>query len=299
MKMGPLDQDTLEDIRYNAEFVESVINKALGKKAGYSMEGVTWLDDFLQRQHEQGDKSYVDRVVSVYGSYLGECITRNVGGQWVELDGTHAIAFDETNGTFPFNKVHKHLKNGREGGDSVLGYYDSVSVLFQSFAPPAKMDMNDQAQMYLNAFFTKAEIPGGLSFSTALGQSNLDGSLESLDRVDHLLDQIRIKFKPDFDSFLDKHANQNFLYLLAFYMGHVITRSTGGAVKWLSYEDMLREIPDNRAMFPECFQTSVTCITPAMFFVPLYSITSRLFDEVTTKSVRMSAELNIRGGDNV
>jgi hypothetical protein len=53
MKMGPLDQDTLDDIRYNAEFVESVINKALGKKVGYSMEGVTWLDDFLCRSCRQ------------------------------------------------------------------------------------------------------------------------------------------------------------------------------------------------------------------------------------------------------
>ncbi len=294
MKMGMLDEDTLEDIRYNAEFVESVINEALGKKVGYSVEGVSWLDDFLQRQHERGDKRYVDRVVSVYGSYLGECIVENVGGRWAEVDGTQAIAFDEKNATFLFNKLRKHLENGREGGDSVLGFYESVEGLFQRFTPPARMDMNGQAQMYLNAFFMKQEIPGGLSFSTALGQSNLDGTLESLDRVDHLLDQIRIKFKPDIGSFLDKQANQNFLYLLAFYMGHVITNVTGGTVKWLSYEDMLKEIPDNGAFFSKCFETSVTCITPAMFFVPLYSITSRLFDEVTSKSVRVSAQLNIK-----
>jgi len=78
MKMEKLDEDTLEEIRYNAEFVESVINKALGKEVGYSSEGVAWLDDFLQRQHERGDKSYADRVVGVYGSYLGQCI-RTVG----------------------------------------------------------------------------------------------------------------------------------------------------------------------------------------------------------------------------
>jgi hypothetical protein len=298
MMMEKLDEDTLEEIRYNAEFVESVINKALGKKVGYSSEGVAWLDDFLQRQHERGDKSYADRVVGVYGSYLGKCITENVGGEWVEIDGSLAIAFDEKNGTFPFNKLRKHLENGREEGDSVLGYYDSVSVLFQHFTRPATPDMNERAQMYLNAFFTKGEFPGGLSFSTALAQSNLDGTLESLDRIDYLLDQIRNKFKPDIESFLDKPANQNFLYLLAFYIGHVITKVSGGEVKWLSYEDMLKEIPDNGAFFQECFQTSVTCITPAMFFVPLNSITSRLFDEVTTKSVRSSAEMNL-GRDNV
>ena len=154
--------------------------------------------------------------------------------------------------------------------------------------------MNMRARMYLEAFFSQAEFPGGLSFRKALNQCSLDGTLESLDRVDSLLDQIRTKLKPQFNSFLDEAANQNFLYLLCFYVGSVIAKKSGKDVRWLSYQDMLREIPDDmqKRMFPECFQTSATCITAASFFVPLHSITSRLFDEITTKSVRASAEAN-------
>ncbi|WP_156521235.1 hypothetical protein [Halothiobacillus diazotrophicus] len=152
--------------------------------------------------------------------------------------------------------------------------------------------MNDQAQWYLNTFFTQGEFPGGLSFNAALNQCNLDGTMESLDRVDSLLDQIRTKIKPEFNAFLNVRANQNFLYLLCFYVGHVIAKSSGKAVRWLSYQDMLNEIPDNRQFFPECFQTSATCITPVSFFVPLHSITMRLFEPITTKSVRLSAEGN-------
>lgn len=157
------------------------------------------------------------------------------------------------------------------------------------------MDMNTRARLYLETFATGGEIQGGLSFRTGLKQSNLDGSWESLDRVDYLLDQIRIRMKPAFAEYLDSQAHQNFLYLLCFYVGHVIEKQTGKPVKWLSYEDMIREIPDNGTMFPPCFQTSVTCITPAAFFVPLRSITCRLFEELgeyDSKSVRYSAELN-------
>ena len=49
------------------------------------------------------------------------------------------------------------------------------------------MDMNTQAQMYLNAFFSNAEFPGGISFSNRTEKSNLDATWESLDRVDYLL----------------------------------------------------------------------------------------------------------------
>ncbi len=56
----------------------------------------------------------------------------------------------------------------------------------------------------------------GFSFRTALKQSNLDATWESLDRVDYLLDQIRSKIKPKFGPFLNDPANQNFLYFFVF-----------------------------------------------------------------------------------
>ena len=128
-----IDTAIREQIRSNAEFVESVISKALGKKTGYCTDGVAWLDAFIQRQHERGDKNLYDQIVSAYGSYLGECIVQNVGGEWAQIDGSEAIAFDKNNAVFPFSKIRKHLINGSEAGDSVLGYYHSVKALFRKF----------------------------------------------------------------------------------------------------------------------------------------------------------------------
>ena len=133
MNIVRIDAATREEIRSSAEFVESVISKALGKNVGYGIDGVKWLDAFIQRQHVGGDKNIYDQIVSAYGSYLGECIVQNVGGEWTQIDGSEAIAFDMNNAVFPFSKLRKHLNNGNEAGDSVLGFYGSVKELFNKF----------------------------------------------------------------------------------------------------------------------------------------------------------------------
>lgn len=153
------------------------------------------------------------------------------------------------------------------------------------------MDMNQRALYYLEALDRNSEIPGGLSFRTALAQSKLDYSVESLDRVDYLLDQIHSRFQPQYGVFFEPQQNQNFLFLLCFYVGTVMSKNSEQSIKWLDYDEMLREIPDNGAMFPRRFETAITCILSRRgFFVPLSSICSRLFDDPVDKSVRFSAE---------
>lgn len=155
------------------------------------------------------------------------------------------------------------------------------------------MPLNHIADRYLDAFDKHGEFDGGLSFRTALSQSNLDYSVESLKRVDHLLDQVRTRLRPDPQQFLDPQPNQNFLYLLAFYVGAVVARATGSSIIWLGYDEMIRRMPDNEPFFPRCFATSISCIlsggTKGGFFVPLSSITEMLFDEDPGKSVSFSA----------
>jgi len=156
------------------------------------------------------------------------------------------------------------------------------------------MPLDHIADRYLQAFEKKEEFDGGISFRTALSQSNLDYSVESLKRVDHLLDQLRTRLRPTPQEFLDPQPNQNFLYLLAFYVGAVVARATGSSITWLGYDEMLQRIPDNEPFFPRCFATSLTCIvsggTKNSFFAPLSSITEMLFEEVPGKSVSFSAE---------
>ena len=155
-----------------------------------------------------------------------------------------------------------------------------------------RMTMNQRSAYYLDALARNSEILGGLSFRNVLAQSNLDYSVESLNRVDYLLDQIRARYQPQYGDFLKLQANQNFLFLLCFYVGTVVSKNTKQEIKWLDYEEMLPPMPGNAVGFPRCFQTTITCIlSRGGFFVPLSSICSRLFDEPTDKSVPYSAHL--------
>lgn len=153
------------------------------------------------------------------------------------------------------------------------------------------MPMNELAAKYLETFERNEEFPDGLSFRKALTQSNLDYSRESLARIDHLLDQIRTRLKPEYADFVSNYANQTFLYLLAFYVGTVVARQSGSRIDWYNYNEMLAVMPDNKPFVPEGFASSITCIIHGKgFFIPLSSIQERLFDEPPTKSVAFSAE---------
>lgn len=153
------------------------------------------------------------------------------------------------------------------------------------------MPINEFAAKYLETFERNEVFPDGLSFRKALDQSNLDYSRESLSRIDYLLDQMRIKLKPDYSEFMKDYANQTFLYLLAFYVGTVTARQSGNKIDWYSYNEMIAVIPDNKAFVPECFGSSITCIIAQKgLFIPLSSILGRLFDEPPDKSVLFSAE---------
>lgn len=65
------------------------------------------------------------------GSFLGECIIANYGGQWRESEGSWGVFFSERNdrsAAFPFNKVRKQLLNGAD--DSILSFYDVIPIVF-------------------------------------------------------------------------------------------------------------------------------------------------------------------------
>lgn len=153
------------------------------------------------------------------------------------------------------------------------------------------MSPNEMSAKYLQAFANDEAFPGGLAHREALQKLNLDYSRDSLDRIDSLLDRIRNSRRLSYGMFLNLQANQNFLYLLCFYVGATIARCSGQAIEWLDYEQMRRKLQSNDAMFPRCFATSITCVLQKRgLFVPLTSIEDRLFADPPEKSVRFSAE---------
>lgn len=159
------------------------------------------------------------------------------------------------------------------------------------------MQVTQLAERYLAAFSNGSEFPGGLSYRKALLQSQLDYSIDSLKRIDRLLDQIREQHAPQFDAFVQQQANQNFLYVLAFYVGKTIERNSPAAVSWISHQELIAESPDMATVWPYQFESSIICRIkgPVGYaggggdFLPLSAMVIRLFEGPDEKSIWFSA----------
>jgi hypothetical protein len=152
------------------------------------------------------------------------------------------------------------------------------------------------AHSFLATFHRNGEFPDGLAFREALTQANLDYTPESLRRVDRLLVQIRVKLKPTFRAFVEQPDHLNFLHLLCYYTGMVVSRYIGQDCAWYIYPDLIRHIPAEAAAdYPECFASSIGCVyASGDFFIPLSAIQEILFEESTGRSLLASADQFMR-----
>jgi hypothetical protein len=157
------------------------------------------------------------------------------------------------------------------------------------------MSVAFSALCYLHAWEHHQPFEDGVAFEPLLRRIQPDYSVDSLARVDTLLDALRIAKKPQAEDFLQDGASRNLLYLLSFYVGEVIGRGLGCAPEWLSYEQSVAIDPANAAFGPG-FENSVICrfpgsAEPRSYVAPLVAICSRLFVPEAGESVRRSAGL--------
>jgi hypothetical protein len=123
-----------ERIRANAEMVVQTLRPLSGIDFGYTKESVKWLEGYIERLRNSGEFENVEtrtKLISVFGSFLGECIVRCHGGAW-KLDeeaGVWCVAFAKDQTAFPFAKVAKQIDNGLE--DGIASFFDVIPILFE------------------------------------------------------------------------------------------------------------------------------------------------------------------------
>lgn len=153
------------------------------------------------------------------------------------------------------------------------------------------MTPNLSALSYLHAWEAGPLPPGGIAYEPLLRRIRLDYSPDSLARIDVFLDALRTAKKPQRDPFLEGPEGQNLLYLLAFYVGEVLSRALRWPPRWLTWAQAEAEAPSPRS---DVYEQSVMVdflgsAARVGHFAPLVSICSRLFDAEVTKSVLFSA----------
>jgi hypothetical protein len=121
-------EDAKSAIQQNVQLVIKKLGPLSGIEFGLNRDSVAWVEGFIERQRLQPefDPDAVGGLVNTLGSFLGECIAANAGGvwQWSEQQQSMGVVFTGNSFAFPFAKVEKLFKNGLEGGDSILSFYD-------------------------------------------------------------------------------------------------------------------------------------------------------------------------------
>ena len=121
--------DEIELIKSNAQTAVNLFVRFEKVTLSYDEASVERVDNFIGRSRDVYDSSTVDRMVSVFGSFLGECVREKYGGQWDKIDGEWGVRFAEGNAAIPFHKVRKQFENGSE--DSILSFYQIIPIVFK------------------------------------------------------------------------------------------------------------------------------------------------------------------------
>ena len=105
------------------------VRKQLNLK--YDADSVKFIEGFIERNKGNFEKEESKGLINSLGSFLGQCIIENYGGQWqVDNDtGSVAVAFDDKNKAYPFAKVSKQFENGLE--DSGSSFYTIIPSIFR------------------------------------------------------------------------------------------------------------------------------------------------------------------------
>ncbi len=120
MSDAPLSPELLAAIRANTQMAISELGGTSGLRGfGLNEKSVAWVEGFIERQRGADPGA----LVSVLGSFLGEAIIARAGGAWADSEHGPGVRFANDAMCFPFAKVAKQFADGRDEGESVLGFY--------------------------------------------------------------------------------------------------------------------------------------------------------------------------------
>ncbi len=124
------DMTEIEKIQANAELVINM-GKDLGADLKFDKESVKWIDDFIERHRKAIDQGLTKKFISVFGSFVGECIRHEFGGEWKEVNGGWGVSVGSSSVVFPGYKISNQFAQGHEGGETIYGLVDLIPTLIE------------------------------------------------------------------------------------------------------------------------------------------------------------------------
>ena len=114
-----------EEIAANSDLVRSRFGQLAKVDLACDAEGVCWLSTYIDEKHDAWSPDMVNNLVDTLGSYFGECLRKEFGGQWYKIDGHVELRINNDRSCYPFELLRKHIENSPS--DSILDSFESLS----------------------------------------------------------------------------------------------------------------------------------------------------------------------------
>lgn len=123
----PVTGEVLESIQACVSQTKQMFEGESEFEFGFNTESIEVLDAFINTVRAQSDEDSKNTIISLIGSFLGEALISNFGGNWAYYpEGDMGVNLrDGAIMASPHAKVEKHLYNG--DGDSILFFYKVIS----------------------------------------------------------------------------------------------------------------------------------------------------------------------------
>lgn len=122
-----MSEDLRDEFKRLARSLIEMFGQDLGVTLSYNEESVEYLDGYIVRNRAaivEKTGGECGGLVNGIGSFLGECIIANYGGQWKQSEkGAWGVYFENGSAAFPFAKVWKAFFED--------GQYDSIASLYR------------------------------------------------------------------------------------------------------------------------------------------------------------------------
>lgn len=129
MELSKEDRIIARGIALNAMLLIEEFQELAEFELGYDEKSVEWVDNHISQLKEQKhcNREFEEEMTVKIGSYLGECIRENYGGEWIKTNDGWAVEVNNELTAFPFVKTKKRFDNGYE--DSIHSFFDAVRHL--------------------------------------------------------------------------------------------------------------------------------------------------------------------------
>src|SRR5262245_6273215 len=114
----------MDFLRDKAQKLVDICRDQLGVTLDFDRAGVEWLDAYLGRLRTQLAPERFDGIAVTAGCFLGECILRTHGGEWIDHANGYGIRSTDGSIAFPITKALKRVENGEV--DSIVSFFDIV-----------------------------------------------------------------------------------------------------------------------------------------------------------------------------